>query len=319
MSAASTGPGSGTLLDKTVLVTGAARGLGAAYAVECARQGAAVVVNDLDADAAEATAATIAADGGRAVAVQADVRRVPDAERLVERTVAEYGRIDGLVNNAGVFRMNTLLELDPQELRLLLETNVVGTFLCASAAARRMVAQGSGAILNVTSGAHAGIPMMGGYAATKGAVASATYTWAQELAGSGVRVNAVSPQARTRMSDITAAYLTDHGHPLYPGTQPEAESNAGTVAFLLSDRATDVTGQVVRIEGTQLALMSHPCVVLPLSTREAWPAEAVADAFAEDLGERQQPTGIHGLSHGEVGGVPSVFWSVDVPTEGTSR
>ncbi|MEU7815141.1 SDR family NAD(P)-dependent oxidoreductase [Pseudonocardia sp. NPDC049154] len=297
------------LAGKTILVTGAGRGLGAAYATECARQGASVVVNDLDATVAEETAAAISSAGGTAVAAQADVRRSTDVERLVERTVAEYGRIDGLVNNAGVFRMNTLLELDPEELQLLLETNVVGTFLCASAAAKRMREQGSGAIVNVTSGAHAGIPMMSGYAATKGAVASATYTWAQELAGYGVRVNAVSPQARTRMSDITAEYLTSHGHPSYPGTQPEAESNAGTVAFLLSDRAADVTGQLVRIEGTQLALMTHPCVLLPLSTRESWPAEAVADAFAEDLGKRQQPTGIRGLSHGEVGGVPSVFWS----------
>jgi NAD(P)-dependent dehydrogenase (short-subunit alcohol dehydrogenase family) len=133
------------------------------------------------------------------------------------------------VNNAGVFRMGFLGDQDEQELRLLVETNVVGTYLCGSTAARRMKAQGSGAIVNITSGAQAGIPLMGAYAATKGAVASATYAWAKELRGSGVRVNAVSPQARTRMSDITADFLSSHGLPLYPGTQPEPEASAPAV------------------------------------------------------------------------------------------
>jgi hypothetical protein len=122
-------------------------------------------------------------------------------------------------------------------------------------------------------------------------VASATYAWAEELRGSGVRVNAVSPQARTRMSDITADFLSSHGLPLYPGTQPEPEANAPAVVYLLSDAASGVTGQIVRIEGRQLALMTHPCVLLPFPTREEWTAETVAEAFAADLAARQQPVG----------------------------
>jgi NAD(P)-dependent dehydrogenase (short-subunit alcohol dehydrogenase family) len=294
---------------KSVLITGAGRGLGAAYAVACARHGASVVVNDVDGEVAEETVDVITSAGGTAVAEPGDVGSAADADRMVERCVREFGRIDGLVNNAGVFRMGILGEQDEQELRQLVETNVVGTYLCGSAAARRMRAQGAGAIVNITSGAHAGIPLMGAYAATKGAVASATYAWAEELRGSGVRVNAVSPQARTRMSDITADFLTRHGLPLYPGTQPEPETNAPVVVYLLSDAASGVTGQIVRIEGPQLALMTHPCVLLPFPTAEEWTAESVAEAFAGDLGNRQQPVGIHGMAGGVVGGVPSVFWS----------
>jgi hypothetical protein len=193
----------------------------------------------------------------------------------------------------------------------MVETNVIGTYLCGSAAARRMKSQGSGAIVNITSGAHTGIPLMGAYAATKGAVASATYAWAEELRGSGIRVNAVSPQARTRMSDITAEFLTDHGLPLYPGRQPEPEANTPAVVYLLSDAAAGVTGQIVRIEGPQLALMTHPCVLLPFPTREQWTAETVAHAFDADLSARQQPIGIQGSTGGEVTGISSVFWSAD--------
>ncbi|WP_243408099.1 SDR family NAD(P)-dependent oxidoreductase [Frankia canadensis] len=296
---------------KAVVITGAGRGIGAAYAEDCARHGASVVVNDLDLDVAEEVTAAIVDAGGTAVTEQADIRVSKDAGRLIDRCVQEFGRIDGLVNNAGVFRMGLLDEQDEDELRELVETNIVGTFLCASAAAKRMKAQGSGSIVNITSGAHAGIPMMGAYGATKGAAASAVYAWAQELAGTGVRVNAVSPQGRTRMSDITADFLVSHGLPLYPGTQPEAEANTPAVVFLLSDAAADVTGQVVRIEGSQLALMSHPCVLLPFPTREnGWTAEEVQAAFATDLAARQQPLGIHGLV-GEIKGISSVFWSDD--------
>ncbi len=296
---------------KAVVVTGAGRGIGAAYAVECARQGARVVVNDLDADVAEAVTREITEAGGVAVTEVADVRSAKDAERLVERCVREYGAIDGLVNNAGMFRMGRIDEQDEEELRLVLETNVVGTFLCATAAAKRMLEQGSGSIVNVTSGAHAGIAMMGAYGATKGAVASATYCWAQELQGSGVRVNAVSPQGRTRMSEITLAYLESHGIPPYPGTQPEPEANSPAVVFLLSDAAAEVNGQIVRIEGPQLALMSHPCVVLPFPTKDPqWTSDQVAVAFAQGLCDRQQPLGIQGIA-GHPEGISSVFWNED--------
>src|SRR4051794_15246339 len=113
---------------KSVVVTGAGRGLGAAYAVACARHGASVVVNDIDGDVAEETTAAITSAGGTAVTEQGDVRSADDAERMVERCVGEFGRIDGLVNNAGIYRMGIVGEQDEQELRLLVETNVIGTF-----------------------------------------------------------------------------------------------------------------------------------------------------------------------------------------------
>jgi NAD(P)-dependent dehydrogenase (short-subunit alcohol dehydrogenase family) len=146
------------LRGKSVVVTGAGRGLGAAYALACARQGASLVVNDIDGDAAQETTEAISSMGGAAVAEQGNVASAADADRIVERCVREYGRIDGLVNNAGVFRMGVLGDQDEQELRLLVETNVVGTYLCGSTAARRMKAQGSGAIVNITSARMPGSP-----------------------------------------------------------------------------------------------------------------------------------------------------------------
>ncbi|TAM65113.1 SDR family oxidoreductase [Mycobacterium sp.] len=301
------------LSGKTVLITGAGRGLGAAYALACARNGATVVVNDIDGDIATDTVTSIKQIGGAAVAEPGDVRSPDDCDRMVQRRVEEFGRIDGLVNNAGIFRMGTVDELNDAELRLLVETNVIGTLLCGSAAARRMRAQGGGSIVNITSGAHAGIPLMSLYGATKGAVASVTYAWSEELQGTGVRVNAVSPQARTRMSAIVAEYLNKHELPQYPGTQPEPEANAPVVVYLLSDAASAVTGQTVRIEGPQLALMTHPCVLLPVLTQDQWTEDAVAEAFANDLIKRQQPVGILGM-RAEIEGVPSVFWSAEETT-----
>lgn len=300
----------GMLEGKAVVVTGSGRGIGAEYAKECARHGAKVVVNDIDADVSDAVAAEIVAAGGTAVSVPADVRRAAEASRLIDTCVENYGRIDGLVNNAGLFFMGFIETQDERELRDLMDTNVIGTFLCSSAAVKHMKKQGSGSIVNITSGAHAGIAMMGAYAATKGAVASATYTWAQELQGSGIRVNAVSPQARTRMSDYTTGWLEANGLPLYPGTQPEAEENTPAAVYLLSDQAADVTGQILRIEGSQVALMTHPCVMVPFPTQDRWTAEDVAAAFEKDLKARQQPTGIHGMQ-GSATGLASVFWTAD--------
>lgn len=301
----------GVLTGKAILITGAGRGLGAAYALSCAREGASLVVNDIDNAALLETVGAVRDAGGTAVAAPGDVRSASDAEGMVDRCVEQFGQIDGLVNNAGVFRMGRLDEQDEAELRLLVETNVIGTYLCSAAAARRMRVQGNGSIVNITSGAHAGIPLMGAYGATKGAVASATYAWAQELQDAGVRVNAVSPQARTRMTDIVADYQAAHNLSSYPGTQPEAESNAPAVIYLLSDASSVVTGQIVRIEGPQLGFMTHPCVLLPLLTRDEWTADTIPEAFADDLAQRQQPVGILGVDRPRIEGVPSAFWSSD--------
>lgn len=291
-----------TLEGKAVVITGAGRGIGAATARLAAQLGAHVVVNDLDAAEAEATAAGIRAAGGKAVAHPADISDWDAARRLVAACGEAWGRIDGLFNNAGHFGLARLDEITPDRLRTALEVNVVGTFACAVHAVAAMRRQGGGgAILNVTSGAQMGIPAMSVYGASKGAVASATYAWSEELKGSGIRVNALSPMAATRMMAETARYL---GRDMGAGLPPEV--NAPVACYLLSDASAGVTGQVVRIEGRNLSLTTHPGILLPVLVDD-WDVDRIAEAFRSDLAARQFPAGTVGMSV-EIGGNASRTW-----------
>lgn len=267
---------------KTVVITGSGRGIGAACAVHAAALGAQVVVNDIE--GAGTTAADIRAAGGVAVAHPADVSVRTEAAGLVARCLDEFGRIDGLVNNAALMSLGRLEDHDSDHLRRLLDVNVVGGFNCAAEAVAAMYAQGSGSIVNVTSGAHMGLAEMSDYAATKGAVASMTYAWAIDAATRGVRVNALSPLAAGAMVAQSAAYL---GHPI---DAPEPAANAPAVSYLLSDAAAHITGQIVRVDGSHLALMAHPAIMEPVLYRERWTSDDVARAFTSALSP--SPTGL---------------------------
>jgi NAD(P)-dependent dehydrogenase (short-subunit alcohol dehydrogenase family) len=278
----------GFLAGKAVVVTGAGRGLGAAYARLAAAEGAAVVVNDVDVDLAQEVAASL----GRAVADGSDISTWSGAGALIDRCVAEDGAIDGLVNNAGIFRLADPLAQDPDDFRAIVEVNLLGTAYCGLHALRAMMPRGSGSIVNVTSGAHAGSAGMGAYGASKGGVASLTYCWAVDLAGTGVRVNAVSPNAHTRMADEYERYLGDKAQGQNVGKTPDR--NAPAVVYLLSDAASAVHGQVVRIDGDELSLVSHPSVLGSGVTNPQWTVQGVAAAFTTtELAGTLQPRGLH--------------------------
>ena len=270
---------------KAVVVTGAGRGLGAAYARLAALEGASVVVNDVDL----ALASTVADEIG-GLADGSDISTWDGAGSLVARCVSEFGAIDGLVNNAGIFRLADPRSQDPSEFRAVMEVNVLGTAYCGLHALRAMLDQGHGSLVNVTSGAHAGSAGMAAYGASKGAVASLTYCWAVDLLGSGVRVNAVSPNAHTRMADAYERYLGVKAQGQNVGKTPE--SNAPAVVFLLSDAAAAVHGQVVRIDGDELSLISHPSVLGEGLRDPEWTVAGVAAAFAGELGRSLQPLGL---------------------------
>lgn len=281
------------LAGRVVLVTGAGRGIGAAVAHDAARHGATLVVCDVDADAATETAEAICRDGGAAVAKTADVSDWASVDDLVGATVSGFGSLDGLVNNAGRFAMAPMEQSTHEMWAGMLATNVLGVAICGQLAARQMMAQGSGSIVNVTSGAHAGLPGMSVYGATKGAVASLTYTWALELAAHGIRVNALSPMAETRMMNVNREFRRLHQSdaPEMPA-QPSPSANAPVVTYLLSDLSAGVTGQVVRINGGDLALSAHPAVLAPVLHRDEWTLEAVHAAFDAHLADRQFPAGL---------------------------
>src|SRR3954454_9357400 len=238
------------LKGKSVVITGGGRGIGAAYARAAAEQGANVVVNDIDADTAEDVARHIRDAGGIASAKVADIREWGEAESLIEHCVAEFGAIDGLVNNAGVFGMSLPGEMTESMLSEILAVNVMGLAACTVPAIRRMRQRGRGSIVNITSGAHFGIPLMAAYSASKGAVASLTYTWSLELEGTGIRVNAISPLAGpgSKMSEDSVGWLEANNLGTVDiSSSPEPKANAPVAIYLLSDAAAHVTGQIVRI------------------------------------------------------------------------
>lgn len=280
---------------KAVVVTGAGRGLGRAYALAAAGAGAAVVVNDIEEEPAAEVAAEIDEAGGRAVAVVADVSVSDQAFALVDRCVTEYGTVDGLVNNAGFGMIDAAAAQDQGEgmLRRVFEVNVYGTVFCGMRAIRHMLAQHSGSIVNVSSGAASGTGRLGAYSASKGAVTSLTLSWAAELEGTGVRANAVAPMAITRNWDWS---LIPDRSAAPPAERLTPESNAGVVTYLLSDESAAVHGQIVAIRAGQLSLMTHPAAVTPVLSKEFWSAEDVVDAFAGELAGRALPLGMAQVS-----------------------
>ena len=293
----------GRLDGKSIVVTGSGGGIGAAYARLAADEGAAVVVCDIDEAGARRVAKQIEDGGGRALLRVADVSDWQQAEELVAFCVAETGRIDGLVNNAGIMHMAWAGDEDPGKLSRLLEVNVFGVAACGNHAIRQMRAQGSGVVLNVVSGAHFGMRYMAAYGASKGAVASLTYAWTLENADiPGIRVNAISPMGKSNINAGNEEFLRASGVRPDAGAapQPEPEVNAPVAVFLLSDAAADVKGQIVRIDGPSLSLVAHPVVLDPvLHDAGGWTIDGVEDAFRTTFMARQVPTGMAALLKAE--------------------
>jgi NAD(P)-dependent dehydrogenase (short-subunit alcohol dehydrogenase family) len=279
---------------KAVVITGAGGGLGAAYARHAARLGARLVVNDLDGKGAEQTAEAIRAEGGEATASAGSVSSWDYCGALIEACVSAYGRIDGLVNNAGILRHGRITEMTERDLRAMLEVNTIGTAGCASHAIKQMLKQGTPAsLVNISSGSHAGDLALGGYGASKGAVASLTYAWALELRSTNVRVNAISPLAHTPMAETNMKLLAEQSanREVVYTTLPKPEVNAPAVAFLLSDASIGINGQIVRIAGNELSYNTHPMIAQPVLKGD-WTDEAIAAAFRDTLKDQQQRLGL---------------------------
>lgn len=241
---------------KVAIVTGAARGIGEAIALTLAREGADVVVTDVDLEGAQRVAQEIEGLGRKAKAIQADVSQREAVQRLVSEAVSVFGQIDILVNNAGIIRRGTFVEHSSQDWEKVLGVNLGGTFNCTQEVVPLMIQQGGGKIINISSvvGKMGDIASAPSYGTSKGAINTFTKSLARELAPYGINVNAVAPHAIE--TDMSREWSEEKRRqiveaiPLKRLGKPEEVAEA--VAFLASDGAGFITGQILDINGGYL-------------------------------------------------------------------
>jgi 3-oxoacyl-[acyl-carrier protein] reductase len=238
------------LRGKAAVVTGATRGIGRAIALAFAREGADLVVSGRDRAAGRTVCGEVAALGRRAVWHAADLADAAAARGVVEAALAAFGRVDVLVNNAGLFQRRPALELTEADWDRLLDVNLKAAFFCAQAAARAMLARGGGAIVNVASDAawSGGLNPCAHYAASKAGMVSITRSLAKELAPHGIRVNALAPGLiTTDMGGTAGSTLPGLTIPL--GREGTPDEVAAATVFLASDEASYVTGANLNLSG----------------------------------------------------------------------
>jgi 3-oxoacyl-[acyl-carrier protein] reductase len=239
--------------DKVAIITGGAQGIGRAIAELFAKRGAHIVIADINQEKAEATAQAIAASSGRrAIAVKTNVTDGESAQAMIDRTIAEFGRIDILVNNAGTTRDNLIVRISDADWDLVLGINLKGAFNCSKAAARPMMKQRSGRIVNISSvSGLAGQAGQTNYSSSKAGLIGLTKALAREVGSRGITVNAVAPGfVPTDLTSDILAKMKDEAIKMTPlGRLASVEDIAYAVGFLVSAEASFITGQVLSVDG----------------------------------------------------------------------
>ena len=242
--------------DRVSIVTGAAGGIGEAYARRLASEGASVVVADIDAERAAAVAGSIAADGGTALGVAVDISDPDSTRGMAAATMDAFGRIDHLVNNAAIFggmEIDLLLTVDWDYYRRFRSVNMDGALLCIRACWEHMAAGGGGAIVNQSS--TAAYMYANYYGLAKAGINGLTIQLAHELGGSNIRINAIAPgptDTDAARSVVPGSIMDDIVKGLALKRRGTPEDMAGMVSFLLSDDASWITGQIFNVDGGQV-------------------------------------------------------------------
>ena len=240
------------LTGKVALVTGAAQGIGKAVALLLARNGADIVVSDINLEKAEETSKEIQTLGLKAIAFRTDVTRLDDVERMVQSVISQWGHIDILVNNAGIARDKLILRMTEEDWDAVLNVNLKGTFNCTKAVVKYMSKQRSGRIVNIASVVgEMGNAGQANYSASKAGVIGLTKTIAREFAQRGIHVNAIAPgYIQTPMTDVLPEKAKEELKRMIPMErlgQPEDVANG--VFFLVSEASSYITGHVLKVNG----------------------------------------------------------------------
>ncbi|MGV0992350.1 MAG: SDR family oxidoreductase [Mycobacterium sp.] len=242
--------------DKVGIITGAGGGIGQAYAEALAREGAAVVVADINIEGAEQVAAGIRAEGGTALAVRVDVSDRDSAKEMADRTVAEFGGIDYLVNNAAIFggmKLDMLLTVDWDYYKKFMSVNLDGALICTRAVYKQMAGRGCGAIVNQSS--TAAWLYANYYGLAKAGVNALTQQLSRELGWQKIRINAIAPgPIDTEANRVTTPkqIVDDIVSRIPLSRMGEPEDLVGMCLFLLSDQAKWITGQIFNVDGGQI-------------------------------------------------------------------
>lgn len=288
---------------KVAIVTGSGQGLGLSYAKELARQGASVVINDVNADAASQAVEEIEATGGRAIAVVAPVGSTEAARALVSGALEAFGRLDILVTNAGILRDKSLLKMTDEDFDLVVNVHLRGTFTCVREAFAYFKANNvAGRIITIGSPTgQRGTFGQTNYAAAKAGIVGMVRTWALEMKKAGVTVNTVVPVAATAMTKTVpyfqkAVEAEELGQPMPAFFRRDlgfgsVADVAGVVAYLASDEAAGITGQVIGIGGDRLQIWTHPEPATTEYRAGGWSYKALLGSGAKVIAANQQSVG----------------------------
>lgn len=288
------------LKDKVAVVTGSGRGIGRGIAVALAREGAKLVVNDVgcdvngrggEEDPAAQVCAEIAALGSNAVPNYDSVAEFDAAARIVQCAVDNFGRIDILVNNAGIVRDRSIAKMSEEDFDSVLAVHLKGTFNCGRHALPLMKEQGYGRVINITSSAGLrGNFGQSNYGAAKAGIVGLTRVWAVEMEGRGVTINAMAPAGMTRMTGTISGFDPDN-----PPPEMNPDLNGPLIAFLASEQAAHVNGQIFGRRGYAYTLFQQPRPIAALYGEGGLSAAQVAASFDTVFAEHLQPVGIPGL------------------------